>query len=147
MMESSRELENAFKQIITAGWNQRSSGDVEAPTGHFATIPISSVEMPELLDAVFDDEPPEVTIDPGYYFAKEDSDGNMWLWCFSTAYEMNAMYARYEREYNEWAKDKPYLVCECGEVFDEIEAAADHTGHDADGEEYQFTIKLESRAF
>jgi hypothetical protein len=128
MLNSDRELENAFKQIITAAWSQKSDGHVEAPTGHFATIPISANEMQELVDAVFDGEL-GITIDPGYYFAKEDSAGNMWLWSFSTAYEMNAMFERYRREYEEWAKDVHVLECiVCGDEFDALDDAAEH-GH------------------
>jgi hypothetical protein len=143
MMDSSRELENAFKQIITAGWAMKSDGDVEAPTGHFAAIPINSAEMPELLDAVFGDDRPEVEIDPGCYFAKEDSAGNMWLWCFGSAYEMNSMYERYRREYEEWARDTYTLECSlCKGRYDDLEEAADH-GHT---EYFSWSIVAESRA-
>src|SRR5689334_16906680 len=50
------ELTKAFRQIVTAGWANKSDGNVEANTGHFALITIEPNEMPELIDAVFDGE-------------------------------------------------------------------------------------------
>ena len=48
-------IETACQKIITAGWANRSNGDVNAPTGHFALIDLPENEMPELLDAMSDE--------------------------------------------------------------------------------------------
>jgi hypothetical protein len=126
-MNSGRDLDNAFKQIITAGWNQKSDGDVESPTGHFATIPIAPNELQELKDAVFtyEDEIPE--IEPGYYFAQENDQGFLKLWKFNSAFEMNAMYDKFSRDYADWLTEKFVLVCHvCSEPFEDLQDAHDH---------------------
>lgn len=131
-INSTRELENALKQIITAGWAMKSDGDVEAPTGYFAKIPIAANELSELLDAVFGaTNPPEAQIEPGCYVTKEDSAGNMWVWKYDNKYMMDVMYARFEREYAEWGKPTYYIVCRnCSHTFDDIQEAFEHGATD-----------------
>lgn len=72
-------LARAFRQIVTAGWSEQSDGDVSAPTGHFALIPLPPADLSELIDACFDGEDPGVKIEAGFYVLVEDSDGNSTL--------------------------------------------------------------------
>lgn len=147
-MNSNRELENAFKQIITAGWAMKSDGNVEAPCGYFAKIPIAPNELSELLDAVFDGDVPEVTIQPGYYFTKEDSAGNMWIWKFDNKYLMDAFYRIFEREYENWSAPKYSLQCNgCLLSFEDIQEAHQHGTSDPNSKAWcgdnGFIIKVE----
>jgi hypothetical protein len=128
-MNSGRDLENAFKQIITAGWAMKSDGNVEAPCGYFAKIPIEPNELSDLLDAVFDGEHPgeEANIEPGYYVTKEDSAGNIWIWKYDSKFMMDSMYTAFEREYAEWCKPTYLLSCNnCGSTFEDIQEAHEH---------------------
>lgn len=128
-MNSGRDLDTAFKAIVAAGWAMKSDGNVEAPTGYFAKIPISKEELPELMDAVFGhvDDPDEVTIEPGYYVTKENSDGIIWIWKYNAKFLMDSHYASLEREYAEWSADAYVLTChECGKRFEDSEDAHKH---------------------
>ena len=126
-MNSGRDLDNAFKQIISAGWAMKSDGNVEAPCGYFAKIPIEPNELDELMNAVFDDDPPESRIEPGYYVTKEDSNGLIWIWKYDSKFMMDSMYAAFEREYIAWSKPTYLLSCNnCGVAFDDIQLAHEH---------------------
>jgi hypothetical protein len=89
-------LARAFRQIVTAGWSEQSDGDVSAPSGHFALIPLSARDLPELVDACFDGEDPGVLIGNGHYILIEDSDGNSTLHVYAPDTPENAYLARDE---------------------------------------------------
>jgi hypothetical protein len=65
-----------FQAIITAGWANRSTGEVEAPTGHVAIVDLSTeremlaevLEEPDLIAALEETE-------PGWYVVTEDGAG------------------------------------------------------------------------
>lgn len=54
-------LELAMQAIISAGWNNQSDGDVEAPTGHFAIVerPAHPGELNDILAAIEDQDDPD----------------------------------------------------------------------------------------
>lgn len=80
-----------FKDLITAGWNVKSDGNVEAPSGHFAIVEIPShpgelLEMQNALDSVDYDWP-----EPGWYFCVENDLGQIFAYSV-TKEEAEEMY-------------------------------------------------------
>jgi hypothetical protein len=100
--------EGVFRSIITAGWNVKSDGDVEANTGHFAIveIPEHEGERNQMRDAVFLDEldPAEVfdTIQAGWYFVVENSQGNVSFVQAKNEADAYRLFQTAEAEYAEW---------------------------------------------
>ena len=108
-------LARAFRQIVTAGWSEQKDGDVSAPTGHFALIPLPPADLPELIDACFDGEDPGVEILWGYYVLIEDSDGNSELRTFKTDEEARNEYTGRSNEYDNFVNDYSIPDCtQCG---------------------------------
>lgn len=103
-----RVLMNSFKQVVTAGWANKSEGDVESPLGHFALICFTDNEAQELYDAVeigreYDDGRRQYPlIEPGNYLFCEDSDGNGAAYSFSFEWEATEVFDRRCHEYFEW---------------------------------------------
>lgn len=102
-------LAKALAQVVDAGWANKSSGDVEAPTGAFALITISVDEVSELYSAVFDDDlATNPTLLPGAFVLVTDSDGNHTLTQFGSGYTMldsaraDAHYHKLDDEYQAW---------------------------------------------
>ena len=99
------EPEGAFRAVVTAGWGVKSSGDVEAPTGHFAVveIPEHAGERAEMRAAVFDGDAEAAEgfdcLDAGWYLVTEDSNGNVsysrdsQVWVNRRFDELDAAYA------------------------------------------------------
>jgi hypothetical protein len=103
-------LARDFRQIVTAGWANKSDGNVEAPGGHFALVSISDDEYDELVDAVFDGQdmsgqPRESYL--GHFIVEEDSDGNTELIECKNLHEAENVYHSALREYNIWASVCP----------------------------------------
>lgn len=80
--------DNLFKEIITAGWNVSSDGNVESSWGFFAIteIPSHPGEFADMVTAVAPDT--EVgefrqmvrELPAGWYFTIENSDGLIWVY-------------------------------------------------------------------
>src|SRR6478609_4695909 len=105
------DLARAFRTIVTAGWGNLSDGDVSSPVGHFAIVHIEPAEMAELVDAVFDGEQ-VVTIYPGSYLVREDSDGNTELIEYLTLNNAMEVYNVLQSEYSIWNATCP----KCGDA-------------------------------
>ena len=96
--------DNLFKSIISAGWANKSDGNVEAPTGAFAVVEIPRPlgELAEMKAAVEDpdlekfDWPP-----PAFYFCSENSLGQIYVWQLPEA-KAWAMFERYLDSFSEW---------------------------------------------
>lgn len=102
-----------FRQIVSAGWANKSDGHVESPVGHFSLVTISPTEMTELVAGVFADHPYdpaqfcakcdgfcqglESPLYPGAYIVMEDNDGNTHVTEFLSD-------AAAERDFDESAK-------------------------------------------
>lgn len=104
-------IEGVFRSIITAGWNVKSDGDVEANTGHFAIveIPEHDGERDQMREAVFMDELDEAEvfdrIPTGWYLVVEDSQGNVTYSQTANRDEAFRLFQTSEAKYAEWAGD------------------------------------------
>jgi hypothetical protein len=104
-------VHGAFRSIVSAGWNVKSGGEVEAVTGHFAIveIPAHAGERAEMRDAVFSDNPDEEkvfdSIPAGWFMVIEDSQGNVGLVNADNEADAHQMFQNAEAEYAEWAGD------------------------------------------
>lgn len=101
--------DNSFKQIISGGWAQQSDGNVEAPTGFFALIPISREDLKReggsLWDAIFNEDDYSRSLEvprPGYYVTTENEQGIIWVYRYSDLNSASAMYDKLEDEYLKW---------------------------------------------
>lgn len=100
-------VEALFDAMVTGGWMTKSSGDVEAPTGHFAYASYKKEEIGELYDVmsdiidVYGRPDPEAVI--GHTIVTTDSQGLMRIERFPTEWSMLAAYRELEREYEQWA--------------------------------------------
>lgn len=92
-----------FKELITAGWNVNSGGDVESPYGHFATveIPLDNGELTEMGDAMDWSEDQPVP-HRGWYFCRENSDGIIFVY-HSTEAAVKAIFDDFEQRYADWS--------------------------------------------
>lgn len=101
-------VEGVLRSIITAGWNVKSDGEVEATTGHFAIveIPEHHGERLQMRDAVFLDEldPAEVfdKMPSGWYFVVEDSQGNVNFVQAESKADSYRLFHKAEAEYAQW---------------------------------------------
>lgn len=98
--------DNLFKAIITAGWNVKSDGAVDAPTGFFAVVEIPSHEgeLEQMKDAV--DPDGDLTwgddLQPGWYFTYEDDLGFIHVYKAASKHFAEVAYADAEKQYSEW---------------------------------------------
>lgn len=118
--------DNSFKQIITGGWAQQSSGNVECDsTGFFALIPISREDLNReggsLWDAIFNEDDYSRSLEvpkPGYYVSTENNRGIIWVYRYSDLASAWAMYEKLEGEYAKWdaeenGDDGHYALSDC----------------------------------
>lgn len=91
--------ERNLRTLITAGWENHSSGHVEAPTGHFAIVDCAEdrAMLAQVLDITEDDLPA-----PHYFLVVEDNYGNVHLRMFYTMAAAQDAYAELETAYAEW---------------------------------------------
>lgn len=125
------ELARTFREIVTAGWANKSSGSVESPTGAFALVLIDPSELTELVEACEIETP----LYPGSYLVVEDSDGNTELIEYLNHQRAKEAYRHAEREYAIWSATCPKCgsegphdrlsqptpnshQCACGEIWD-----------------------------
>jgi len=105
-------IEGVLRSIITAGWNVKSDGHVEANTGHFAIveIPEHEGERDEMRDAVFLDELDEAevydTIQAGWYFVVEDSQGNITYSQTKDRAEAFNLFEKAQEVYSQWVEEE-----------------------------------------
>lgn len=101
-------LEALFDAMVTGGWMTESSGDTEAPTGHFAYASYSSAEIDELYGAFADTiaaygrpDPAEVI---GHHIVTTDSQGFIHIESYPTEAAMKTAYAELQDKYDRWAE-------------------------------------------
>lgn len=100
----SSEYDASFKEIISAGWAETSTGAVDE-MGHWALIPIPENERGELVDAVFSDgELPRP--DPGWYVAVENSDGIIVVYSYPDEETMRASWRDVENAVSAFDDEK-----------------------------------------
>jgi hypothetical protein len=98
-------LEALFDAMITDGWANESSGDVESPTGHFARISNAPNEVSEVLDA-FEDVietygQPDTIV--GHYLVVTNDQGFITIYRFKNESELIRNYRDLEAQYGEWS--------------------------------------------
>lgn len=91
--------DNAFKQIITAGWAEDTEGAVDDPVGFCSIIPIPRNEYDELVAAVFDEGDPVEVPPAGYYITSENSDGIIRVFTYDRRGDMDADWQNLLSEY------------------------------------------------
>lgn len=100
-------LEALFDAMVTGGWMTASSGDVEAPTGHFAYASYNENEIGELYDAMDDTISVYGRPDPadviGHHIVTTDSQGFIDIERYPTEAAMKAAYRELEDRYATWA--------------------------------------------
>lgn len=108
-------MDAAFKQIITAGWNVKSGGDVESPQGFFAVIeiPAHKGELADMIDAVeLSDEDVATLPQAGWYFTVENEHGQIvtsFLGEGEDGREASlSNFARLEVSYNDWVNSTQF---------------------------------------
>lgn len=101
------DYDNLFKAIVTAGWNIKSDGDVEADTGSFALveIPDNVHEMADMRDAVEPDGDLAAWPDSGWFVTSENTDGLIYVYEFRTQHDAEVAYDKLDDEYTAWCID------------------------------------------
>ena len=101
------QYDNLFKAIISAGWNVKSDGDVEAPSGFFALVevPDHPGELSEMQDAVGDETIDDEWPDCGWYVTREDSDGLIFVYEQSSQRVAETAYDKLQDDFLDWADD------------------------------------------
>ncbi len=95
----------AFREAVTAGWNNLSDGNVEAPTGHFAIISIEESELKEF-NEVFEEQVGDYTFVTGFYLLTEDSDGNSRLREYQTLDDSLKVFNELQVEFSAWSDEE-----------------------------------------
>lgn len=92
--------ERVLRTLITYGWANESTGDVECPMGHVALIDLTT-ERDMMLDLLEEDERlPE----PGWYVVVEDNLGLVHPMRFDLERVARKVYDRHEATYTMWAE-------------------------------------------
>lgn len=105
-------VHGVFRSIVSAGWNVKSSGDVESSTGHFAIveIPAHAGERAGMRDAVFSDDPVEAeifdSIPAGWFLVIEDFQGSIGLVKADDKDDADKLFQMFETDYVAWAGSK-----------------------------------------
>lgn len=104
------QYDRLFKGIVSGGWDNESSGNVEAPCGFFALIIIERNECHEVWDAFGNED----YLDEGqlkwmwegqlagYYLTTENSDGIIHVWAYDEAHEARSAFNSLEEQYQKW---------------------------------------------
>lgn len=99
-------VDGAFRSLVTGGWANESSGDVEAPCGHFALIDMTTERamMRDVLEETGEAQLIE-EIEPAWYIVVTDSQGFVGhMRCDSEA-QARFQYDTLEAAYGEWLGD------------------------------------------
>jgi hypothetical protein len=102
----SRDIDNAFKAIISAGWANQSDGNVESPTGFFSIIDMST-DRDILLD-VLDDAGLADTLDqiePAWYTTMENDQGFLYYQKATSQHAAEQWFKAQQREFYKWNED------------------------------------------
>jgi hypothetical protein len=102
-------LEALFDAMVTGGWANESTGDVESPTGHFARISNAPNELSEIRQA-FDDtlttygnvSDEDMT---GHFLVMTDSQGFIHITRYHAESDLIRRYRQLEDQYADWAGD------------------------------------------
>jgi hypothetical protein len=97
-------LEALFQAMASTSWANEYSGDVEAPTGHFAKIVNSSSKDARAALAEFSDVtsaygaliPEDIT---GFFLVREDSQGFVYVDRYDSETKLDKAYRELETEY------------------------------------------------
>jgi len=102
-------LEALFDAMINDGWANESSGDVEAPTGHFACISNSEAELAEILAAFTDVTDvyglPDTADIIGHFLVVTNNQGFIDIESFESADDLKSTYRELVDEYDSWMDD------------------------------------------
>jgi hypothetical protein len=103
-----QKYDNLWKAIITAGWNDESSGDVEAPCGFFTITsysPADAAGFQDLLshqDYGSDFQQLFTELETGFYVTTENSLGMIFVFHVQTEAEAREWYRLMSNEYVGW---------------------------------------------
>lgn len=99
--------ERAMQALITAGWANGSTGEVEAPTGHVAIVDLTTERamMAQVLADAGEEEGDLDAIRPGWYVVVEDDQGNVGVTGPVSQAEAESSLRRAEAAYAEWGDD------------------------------------------
>jgi hypothetical protein len=97
----------SFRDIVSAGWAEKSTGTVESALGHLAFVPISAEDLRtdvqgSLWEAVFMDWPELPVPEPGFYLVREDDAGFVFVHEYATRLEAERDFADFEKESDKW---------------------------------------------
>ena len=105
-------LESIMQALITAGWNNKSNGDVESPTGHYAVveIPKDDNELADMVDAILDmatgaEIVALCTSGRGFYTVTENSYGHVFINGPYTEKQTTEWFESKDDAYGEWVGD------------------------------------------
>lgn len=96
-------VDGAFRSLVTAGWANESSGDVEAPCGHFALIDMTTERdmMRSILEETDEAECMD-EIESAWYIVVTDSQGFVGhMQCDSEA-QARFQFDELEAQYGDW---------------------------------------------
>lgn len=93
-----------FREIVTAGWANRSDGDVESPTGAFALVTITLAELPELMEAVGIDWHLDAAKQDlvGSFNVIENEQGQVWVLRYDSAKSATLAYEARVQSFERW---------------------------------------------
>jgi hypothetical protein len=106
--------DNLFKTIVCGGWNIKSDGDVESPSGFFALveIPKPGGELDEMSGALELDEEMQrqiedlaSSISTGWFVTHENSDGLIFVYEMPSELAAKHAYSELEAEFAKWDND------------------------------------------
>jgi hypothetical protein len=140
-------LEALFDAMVTGGWANESTGDVESPTGHFARISNAPNELSEIRQA-FDDtlttygnvSDEDMT---GHFLVVTDSQGFIHIHRFDSETALVHEYRNMEADYADWSADDSEGDSES--AWDaQAEALANMRGLDPNDPEVWTRVKAET---
>lgn len=96
-------FENALNVMLIDSWAMLSDGDVNSPAGYFAIVEIDGSEKSQNYSTDDDDLDNAIyTAEIGFYFFRENSDGNIFIEHFSNKDNALARFAQYSESYTHW---------------------------------------------
>lgn len=99
------QIESAMQALVTAGWANGSTGEVESPVGHVAIVDLTSERamLAQVLAEAGEGETDLEVIRPGWYVVVEDDQGNVTVTNPMSEAEAQAALRRAEAAYVEWS--------------------------------------------
>jgi hypothetical protein len=99
-------VEALFDAMVTGGWADEASGDVESPTGHFARLSIVAPDARRALDAFADVVSaygtPSLDDITGHFLVRTDSQGFLSIERYDSVTELKNNFEELESEYGRW---------------------------------------------